>query len=101
MLKLLKPLVPGDSMQLNFNYEIAYKGFENENMQTAVVHNGTFFNSSFFPSFGYNAEMEITDADDRKKKICQQNVVMPFPIHQNTIIPTLVMMPIGLILKQQ
>lgn len=68
MLKLQKSLVPGDSMQLNFSYEIAYTGFENEVTQTAVVNNGTFFNSDFFPSFGYNPNIEIAGSDDRKKE---------------------------------
>jgi len=68
MLKLQKPLPPGDSMQLNFSYKVAYKGFENEISQTAIVDNGTFFNSAFFPSFGYNPDVEIANADERKKE---------------------------------
>ena len=66
--KLQKPLLPGDSMQFNFSYEIHYQGFENENTQTSVVDNGSFFNSQIFPSFGYNADVEIANADDRKKE---------------------------------
>jgi len=68
VLKLKNPLLPGDSMQLNFSYDIAYKGFENENSQTDIVYNGTFFNSTFLPFFGYNAEMEIGSNDERKKE---------------------------------
>lgn len=68
VLKLNKPLQAGDSMQLNFSYDVVYKGFENEVSQTAIVYNGTFFNSSLFPFFGYNAEMEIADNDERKKE---------------------------------
>lgn len=68
MLKLQKPLLPGDSMQMNFSYSIVHKGFENEFQQNDVVYNGTFFNSGFFPSFGYNSEIEIRNADDRKKE---------------------------------
>lgn len=66
--KLQKPLMPGDSMQFNFSYTIEYPEIENEFSQTSIVDNGSFFNSQVFPSFGYNAEMEITNNDDRKKE---------------------------------
>ncbi len=68
MIKLQKPLMPGDSMQCNFSYDIVHQGFENEFQQNDIVYNGTFFNSSFFPSFGYNADLEIRNNDDRKKE---------------------------------
>jgi len=68
MFKLLKPLMPGDSMQIIFSYDIVHHGFENAFQQKDIVYNGSFFNSSFFPSFGYHAEMEISNNDDRKKE---------------------------------
>ena len=68
MVKLQKPLMPGDSMQFNFSYDIIHQGFENEFQQNDIVYNGTFFNSSFFPSFGYNSEIEIRNNDERKKE---------------------------------
>ena len=70
VLKLLKPLHPGDSMQYKFSFDIVYKGFENEFSQTNIVYNGTFFNSTVLPQFGYNPEMEIGDNDERKKENC-------------------------------
>jgi len=68
VLKLTKPLLPGDSIELKFSYDIAYYGFENEVSQTDIVYNGTFFNSGVLPFFGYNADMEIANSDDRKKE---------------------------------
>jgi hypothetical protein len=68
MIKLQKPLMPGDSMQFNFSYDVIHQGFENEFQQNDIVYNGTFFNSSFFPSFGYNSDIEIRNNDERKKE---------------------------------
>ena len=65
--KLSKPLLPGDSMKLDFEYTIAYHGFDNDNANRSLVDNGSFINSSFFPSIGYQPNNEISDVDDRKK----------------------------------
>ena len=65
--KLKKELMPGDSMQLNFEYTIAFRGFDNDNSKGSIVDNGTFFNSNYFPSIGYQESTEISDVDDRKK----------------------------------
>ena len=45
----------------------SYKGFPNEGSGSTVVYNGTFLNNSFFPSFGYDAQGELTSDQDRKK----------------------------------
>jgi hypothetical protein len=68
MLKLQRPIAAGDSVLFSFNYEIAYQGFENNFSHTAIVDNGTFFNSSLLPFFGYNAGLELSNPDDRKKE---------------------------------
>lgn len=67
LVKLSNPLLPGDSMKMNFEYEIAFVGFENDNSTTFIVENGSFLNSGLFPSIGYQTENEISDAEDRKK----------------------------------
>jgi ABC-2 type transport system permease protein len=68
VLILKKSLLPGDSMHFTFNYQIRYPEIENEFSQIQLVDNGTFFNSQVFPSFGYNADLEIIDNDERKKE---------------------------------
>ncbi|MBL0047632.1 MAG: ABC transporter permease [Bacteroidetes bacterium] len=65
--KLEKPMLPGDSMLMRFEYSIAFHGFANDNSGTGIVENGSFINSAVFPMIGYQPEGEISDVDDRKK----------------------------------
>lgn len=64
--KLNKPLQPGDSIKLNFDLSAFEKGFST-NQNTAVVYNGSFFNSGALPYIGYNSNGELDDNATRKK----------------------------------
>lgn len=66
IIKLDKGLAPGDSIEVTMNLE--YKqtsAFSNQ--ETAILHNGTFFNNQYFISFGYNSQVESTNNSFRKK----------------------------------
>ncbi|MCW3084152.1 MAG: hypothetical protein JWP12_1518 [Bacteroidetes bacterium] len=65
--KLATPLKPGDSMRLDMNIEFFRKGFKNSDAGTAIVYNGTFFNSEALPSLGYNPQGELDDGAARRK----------------------------------
>ncbi|MEM6630661.1 MAG: M1 family aminopeptidase [Bacteroidota bacterium] len=65
--KLPTTLQPGDTVQMDIEVEASYKGFPNSGFGREVVFNGTFFNNSIFPSFGYNPGSELTSDLDRKK----------------------------------
>lgn len=65
--KLKAPLQPGETRKLSFELAFKTKGFVNRGSNTSVVENGTFFNTNYFPSFGYDENMEMTDDDDRKE----------------------------------
>lgn len=65
--KLSSPLKPGDSTRLDIDLEYFPKGFKNSDPGTAIVYNGTFFNSQLMPTIGYVTEGELTDAAARKK----------------------------------
>lgn len=65
--RLGSPLVPGDSLRLDFELAAETRGFRNAGANTQVVENGTFFNSSIMPSFGYNAGAELSDDAARRK----------------------------------
>ena len=65
--ELSKPLLPNDSVKMEFNQTFHPKGFENDNHGTQFVYNGTFFNNSIFPSLGYNKKYEIGDDDIRQE----------------------------------
>lgn len=62
-----QPIQPNDSVTLNMEVYGYYKGFPNEGAGSEIVYNGTFLNNNFFPSFGYNAQAELTSDQDRKK----------------------------------
>lgn len=67
MMKLAQPLMPGDSLVFNFDLHYAQHGFENAKTDMSVVENGTFINSRFFPSIGYNPDAELSENVARKK----------------------------------
>ncbi len=62
-----QPLKPNDTVTMVLEVTGSYKGFPNEGSGSAIVYNGTFLNDNFFPSFGYNANSEMTSDLDRKK----------------------------------
>jgi ABC-2 type transport system permease protein len=65
---LSNPLLPNDSIKINYQLENITKGFENEVSFTQLTQNGTFFNSSdITPTIGYDENVEIADNDKRIK----------------------------------
>lgn len=76
--KISPALAPGDSMKLQFAADFQPKGFENEVKFKEVAQNGTFFNNAeFAPMFGYQADNEITDKNDRKSYGLPEKSRMP------------------------
>ena len=59
--RLAKPLNSGDSIKMDFEQSYYPEGFEDENSDTQLVYNGSFFNNSILPSLGYNRKYEIND----------------------------------------
>jgi ABC-type transport system involved in multi-copper enzyme maturation permease subunit len=60
------PLAPGETTTLGFDLAYERDGFSHS-IETAVVHNGSFVNSSILPSFGYDPNFELTLDRTRKK----------------------------------
>ena len=58
-------LLPGDTTELSFT--VANKENTLLRKYGPVLRNGTFFNSSVFPSIGYEDQYEITDTKTREK----------------------------------
>ncbi|MEY2113716.1 MULTISPECIES: ABC transporter permease/M1 family aminopeptidase [Rhodanobacter] len=65
--RLKTPLSPGASMAFDFALEYAPKGFTNSPEGSFLAHNGTFFNNSVMPQFGYQTQAQLTDRNDRRK----------------------------------
>lgn len=75
--KLGEPLAPGASMDFDFTWERAERGFSNTGMppstgggdlRSTLNYNGTFFNSSELPHFGYDQARQIIDRNERRKR---------------------------------
>ena len=66
--RLTAPLAPGDTVLLGFGLRYAARGFPNAGMNNAIAGNGSFVNSDYMPSLGYQEGAEIGDDDDRKKE---------------------------------
>jgi len=62
---LNKPLLPGDSIKMEFNQTFTTSGFVERGSNTQIVSNGTFFNVDHFPTLGYNPKYELRNNDDR------------------------------------
>ena len=65
--RLKQPLAPGASMDFDFVVQYWSRGFRNTPDDTRVVDNGTFFDNSVFPHFGYSENGQLTDRNDRRK----------------------------------
>jgi len=63
--KLPQPMQPNERAALVIELEANTQGFANE-MQTEVLHNGSFFNQTIFPRFHY--ERSLFDNGIRKKR---------------------------------
>ena len=62
-----QPLAPGDSMQMTFNVGWTSRGFRDGNEKPELAYNGTFFDSSYFPSLGYALSNELDDPRRRRE----------------------------------
>lgn len=65
--RLKTPLMPGASMAFDFTLEYAPQGFTNSPEGEFLAHNGTFFNNTVMPQFGYQAQTQLTDRNDRRR----------------------------------
>ncbi|MCX6248067.1 MAG: M1 family aminopeptidase [Bacteroidetes bacterium] len=75
---LAKPLLPNDTILIEFRVSRITRGFENEVTFTQLTQNGTFFNNTdITPSLGYQKEYEITDRNKRIKRKLPPRIRMP------------------------
>ncbi len=73
-LELETPLKPGDSVSLNFSYNVQAKGFSENNPKNELAFNGSYLHNSvfqmpnLFPAIGYNSNYEISDNTERRRR---------------------------------
>jgi ABC-2 type transport system permease protein len=61
------PLLPGTTIQMDYQVKVISKGFENSVSNIEINQNGTFFNNSMAPAMGYASGRELTDPKTRAK----------------------------------
>jgi hypothetical protein len=64
--RLAQPLLPGDSLMLQFEVAFAPRGFTNRRAPTEVVANGTHFDRNWLPFVGYQRALELRSSEDRQ-----------------------------------
>ncbi len=65
--RLRPALEPGQSLEMTFEVRSETRGVENRVSNQELVQNGTFFNNSIAPHFGYDPNRRIMDPNIRKK----------------------------------
>jgi len=66
LIRLDRPIAPGDTATLTFDTWQRNDGFTNDGSQTSIVYNGTFLNSSGLPHLGYDEAGELADRSQRE-----------------------------------
>jgi ABC-2 type transport system permease protein len=66
--ELEQPLAPGDCLEMTFNVGWTSRGFRDGNEKAELAYNGTFFDSGYFPSIGYQQGNEIDDPRRRREE---------------------------------
>lgn len=68
--RLHEPLMPGQTLDMEFDLTVEPRGFVNSNSNTKIVDNGTFFdNYHYLPRLGYDREHELSDPHDRRRHV--------------------------------
>ena len=66
--QLEKPLLPGETLRLDFEASHTARGFKDGNERPELAFNGTFFDQDWFPGLGYDAGAELTDPARRREE---------------------------------
>lgn len=75
--RLHTPVQPGQERVFRFRVDQHPHGLTAEQAQTELVANGSFFNNTLLPWFGYNPRTEISDRNDRRKRGLGEPTRMP------------------------
>ena len=67
LMRLARPLAPGDTLQLHVVQRLAVRGYPNAAPDRSLVENGTFLNREMFPTLGYSTDGELASDELRRK----------------------------------
>jgi hypothetical protein len=63
-----QPLAPGEKLNMNFNVGYNSRGFRDGGERPELAYSGTFFDSGYFPTIGYDTNFELTDPRRRREE---------------------------------
>ena len=71
------PLAPGEKLDLTFNVGYASRGFKDGNERPELAYSGTFFDSGYFPTIGYDVSLELGDPRRRREERLPEQELLP------------------------
>ena len=71
------PLPPGDKLDANFNVGYTSRGFKDGNERPELAYSGTFFDSNYFPTIGYDNSIELDDPRRRREEHLPDQELLP------------------------
>jgi len=71
------PLAPRDTLNLTFNVGYTSRGFKDGNERPELAYSGTFFDSSYFPTLGYDVGAELDDPRRRREEHLPEQELLP------------------------
>ena len=71
------PLAPGEKLDLTFHVGYISRGFKDGNERPELAYSGTFFDSSYFPTIGYDSGIELDDPRRRREEKLPEMELLP------------------------
>ena len=63
-----QPLAPGEKLNMNFSVGYNSHGFRDGGERPELAYSGTFFDVGYFPTIGYDPNVELTDPRRRREE---------------------------------
>ena len=70
-------LLPGDTINMTFKVSKLSRGFNDGHERAELAYNGTFVDSGYFPTIGYDANIELTDPRRRREEHLGELELLP------------------------
>ena len=71
------PLAPADKLNMTFNVGYTSRGFRDGNERPELAYSGTFFDADYFPTIGYDNNIELDDPRRRKEEKLPDQELLP------------------------
>lgn len=71
------PLAPGEKVDMTFSVAHITRGFKDGHERPEFAYSGTFFDSGYFPTIGYDSGVELDDPRRRREEKLGELVMLP------------------------